>query len=153
MDLQNLWDKNLIIDDLRARDKAGVLKEISEKVSAVRGLDAERLFKVLVERERLGTTGIHDGLAIPHGKFADLQDPILLFARSKEGIDFDSLDGKATNLFVLLVTPDNSAGRHLKALARVSRLFRSRGFREKLMAAGDADEIWRLIDGENRRHD
>jgi PTS system nitrogen regulatory IIA component len=101
--------------------------------------------EVLIERERLGSTGIGDGIAIPHGKMENLDQLLLAFGRSKSGVEFDSLDGKPAYLFFLVVAPDKSAGIHLKALARISRLLKSGAVRKDLMEAKGAPEIFEVI--------
>jgi PTS system nitrogen regulatory IIA component len=100
---------------------------------------------VLIERERLGSTGIGDGIAIPHGKSPDLDHLLISFGRSRQGVDFDSLDGKPAHLFFLVLAPENSAGVHLKALARISRLLKSHNIRSELMNAADAAEIFEIF--------
>lgn len=108
-------------------------------------LNPERLMEVLIERERLGSTGIGDGIAIPHGKLENLSHLLLAFGRSKAGVEFDSLDGKPAHLFFLVVAPDKSAGIHLKALARISRLLKSGSVRKDLVEAKGAPEIFEVI--------
>ena len=107
---------------------------------------------MLAERERLGSTAIGDGIAIPHGKLSGVNSIIGVFGRHQRGVDFDSLDGGPTYLFFLLVAPEDSASLHLKALARVSRLMKDPAFRERLSNAPDAAEIFRLIKEEDARH-
>jgi PTS system nitrogen regulatory IIA component len=106
---------------------------------------------VLWERENLGSTAIGDGIAIPHGKLPGLKGVLGLFSRHPAGVDFDSLDGKPTHLFFLLVAPEDSVGQHLKALARVSRLLKDGSFRDSLVQAADAAEILRLIQQEDAK--
>jgi PTS system nitrogen regulatory IIA component len=106
---------------------------------------------VLSEREKLNTTGIGEGVAIPHGKLAGLPRLYASFGVCREGVDFASIDGKPTYLFFALVAPENSAGIHLKALARISRLFRNREFREAILQAPDAGHIYSLISEEDAR--
>jgi PTS system nitrogen regulatory IIA component len=112
-------------------------------------MDLSKLMEVLVEREKLGSTGIGDGIAIPHGKMVGLGELMLSFGRSRAGVDFDSLDGKPAHLFFLVVAPDNSAGTHLKALARISRLLKSNAVRQELMEASDAREIYEIIESQD----
>ena len=102
------------------------------------GVEAERLLQVLVERENLQSTGIGDGVAIPHGKLPGLSRLLAGFARSPRGVDFESIDGQPTYLFFVLVAPESSTGAHLKALARISRVFKDPEFRRRLLAAPDA---------------
>jgi PTS system nitrogen regulatory IIA component len=117
-----------------------------------RDLDAETLAAVLAERERLGSTAIGDGIAIPHGKIAGVNRILGVFGRHLKGVDFESLDGKPTHLFFLLVAPEDSTSLHLKALARVSRLFKDNSFRDQLIKARDGAEIYRLIVDEDSRY-
>ena len=101
--------------------------------------------EVLLDRERLGSTGIGDNIAIPHGKLAQLSRLMLCFGRSIKGVDFDSMDGKPSHLFFMLLAPVNSAGLHLKALAKISRMLMSQPFRDHLLKAEGTEEIYRLI--------
>ena len=138
--------EELVHPGLTGNTKGDVLRELADHlVKTHRDIDAEKLVAVLWERERLGSTAIGDGIAIPHGKLGGLQGVIGLFARHIAGVDFDSLDGGPTRLFFLLVAPEESVGQHLKALARVSRLLKDRGFRDRLLEAPDQKEIYRLI--------
>jgi len=113
-------------------------------------LNKEALVEVLLERERLGSTGIGDGIAIPHGKIQDLDELILSFGRSAQGIEFDSMDGRPTHLFFLLIAPENSAGIHLRALAKISRLLKSAHFRQRLLEAGTVEELFLVIQEEDK---
>src|SRR2546430_13092811 len=116
--------EDLVFPDLAASDKGGVLGELSAGLArAYPGLSPGKLTETLLEREKLGSTGIGEGVAIPHGKLPGIQGLIAAFARSQGGVDFASIDGKPTQLFFVLFAPENSAGLHLKALARISRLF------------------------------
>ena len=112
-------------------------------------LDLKTLMDVLIERERLGSTGIGDGIAIPHGKLNNLDKLLLSFGRSLAGVDFDSLDGKPAHLFFLVVAPENSAGAHLKTLARISRLLKSNAVRRDLMEAKDTQAIYSIIEAQD----
>jgi PTS system nitrogen regulatory IIA component len=146
MKLTDILTKGLVLPDLQARNKRAVMEELCQALSLERPeLSAQALMEVLLERERLGSTGIGDGIAIPHGKLPNLSDLLLSFGRSQAGVDFDSLDGKPAHLFFLVVAPENSAGVHLKALARISRLLKSNAVRRELMQAKDAEEIFRII--------
>jgi PTS system nitrogen regulatory IIA component len=141
-----MMGEDLIIEDLKASTKLEVLREFSSLLAdSGRVADKEGLMKVLVARETLGSTGIGDGIAIPHGKLPDIPELMLAFGRSVGGVDFDSLDGEPAHLFFMLVAPENAPGDHLKALARVSRLMKNRDLRETLMQAGTAGEIRRAI--------
>ena len=103
------------------------------------------MLRVLLEREKLGSTGIGDGIAIPHGKLAGLDEILVAFGRSREGIAFEAMDGKPVHLFFFLMAPENSAGRHLKALAKISRMLKDAAFRENLLEAKTHDDLVRII--------
>jgi PTS system nitrogen regulatory IIA component len=137
---------------LKGATKTDVVRELAVHLAEqYKEIDAELLVNVLWERERLGSTAIGDGIAIPHGKLAGLKGVIGAFGRHRSGVDFDSLDGKPTRLFFVLVAPEDSVGQHLKALARVSRLLKDASFRERLINAVDRTELFRLIREEDER--
>jgi PTS system nitrogen regulatory IIA component len=115
-------------------------------------IDGETLRRTLEEREQLGSTAIGDGIAIPHGKLDNMDRLVGVLGRSTTGLSFDSLDGKATHLVFMLVAPSNSAGIHLKALARLSRLFRDAGFRQRLLEAPDGATMYRIIVEEDAKY-
>ena len=140
-----------IIPDLAGQDKAAVLHELAEKFpAAAAALNPKRVLDVLREREKISTTAIGDGVAIPHGKLADVDRVHAVFARSKPGIDFASLDGEPTHLFFALIAPENGAADHLKALARISRLLKEDAFRVRLLEAKSSKEIFDIIVAEDR---
>lgn len=142
----------LVGPDLTGASKDEVLRELAGHLAQLHPeIDAAKLLAVLWERENLGSTAIGDGIAIPHGKLAGLKGVIGLFGRHPAGVDFDSLDGKATHIFFLLVAPEDSVGQHLKALARVSRLLKDASFRDSLLQAADRAEILRLIQQEDAK--
>jgi PTS system nitrogen regulatory IIA component len=146
MKLSEILEENNIIPELKAREKKGVLEELAEVVyNSDPSIDKGALVKVLVERERLGSTGIGDGVAIPHGKLSGLTNPIISFGRSKEGLGFDSMDGQPTYLFFLLVAPENSSGVHLQVLARIAKILKRSSFRKKLMEASTQKELYQTI--------
>jgi PTS system nitrogen regulatory IIA component len=146
MKLSDILNQNHVIPDLKAKDKKGVLEELVDViVSSDPTLDKNSLVKVLLERERLGSTGIGDGVAIPHGKFQGLKHPIISFGRSRKGLDFDAMDGEAVFLFFLLVAPEDSASIHLKALAKIAKIIKSRSFRNVLMQVPTREEIYQAI--------
>ena len=150
--LDILTSDALVAPSLSGTTKTAVLRELAEHLARQHGeIDAGRLVEVLWERERLGSTAIGDGIAIPHGKMPGLKGVIGAFGRHVNGVDFDSLDGSPTRLFFLLVAPEDSVGQHLKALARVSRLLKDRAFRDRLIGAADAAEIFRLIREEDEK--
>lgn len=152
MKISELLNQKLIIADLKAGDKNQALEEMVACLTGQRqGVNAKELYTVLTEREKLGSTGIGNGIAIPHGKLDGLESICLVFARSSAGIEFDSLDGKPVHLIFLLVAPFNSAGVHLKALARLSRLLKEKTFRDKLFAAADAAELFAIVAEEDEK--
>jgi nitrogen PTS system EIIA component len=150
MKILDVLQTSTILPDLQARDKKGVLEELVAPVAVLTGIEARRLVRVLMERERLGSTGIGGGIGIPHGKIEQLPSLMLGVGISHQGIDFESLDGRPTHIFFLLMTPENSAGLHLKLLARISRLLKNDLFKEKLLAAQDADTVRAAIADEER---
>jgi PTS system nitrogen regulatory IIA component len=150
--LDILTSEDLIAPDLAGADKTAVLRELATHLARANGaIDADRLVEVLWERERLGSTAIGDGIAIPHGKMPGLSGVVGAFGRHPAGVDFESLDGSPTHLFFLLVAPEDSVGQHLKALARVSRLLKDRSFRERLLAAPDRGALFRLVREEDEK--
>jgi PTS system nitrogen regulatory IIA component len=152
MKIQDIVSPESIIEDLRAGTKEGVLRELSEVVAKiVPKLSADSLTAILMERESLGSTGIGDGVAIPHGKVAGIEHLVAAFGRSRNGVPFHSLDGQPAYLFFLIVAPEYSAGMHLKALARISRLLKNEPFRRSLIEAADADDLRRILHEEDAR--
>lgn len=153
MKLLDFLQRGRIVPRLEARDKHDVLAELSEVLVSTgvvsNGRDAVH---VLLEREKLGSTGIGEGIAIPHGKLRELKDVVAVFGRSPEGVDFDSMDGAPVQLFFLLMAPENSASTHLKALARISRLLKDRGFREELLQAGTQEALFEIISREDEKY-
>ena len=138
-----------ILVDMKAEDKKGALEEMVEPLAPLSGVDREDLVRVLMERERLGSTGIGGGIGIPHGKFSGLESLILGFGLSRNGVDFESMDGRPTYIFFLLITPENSTGLHLKLLARISKILKKDTFKERLMNAADRNEIVSIIEAED----
>jgi PTS system nitrogen regulatory IIA component len=152
MKITDILVRDAVILDLRSRGKREVLAEMAQALAGAEpGVDAERLLEVLMEREKLQSTGIGEAVAIPHGKLPGLSRLLASFARSREGVDFDSIDGHATHLFFLLVVPEQSGGQHLKALARISRFFRDAAFRKRLLEAATRDEVCRAIEEEDAK--
>jgi len=135
-----------IIPELKAKDKKGVLGELAEVIANYdANIDKGMLVKVLIEREHLGSTGIGDGVAIPHGKLDSVKQPIVSFGRSKKGLDFDSMDGQPAFLFFLLLAPENSSGVHLQVLTKIARILKSSTFRKALMQVNSREEIYQTI--------
>jgi PTS system nitrogen regulatory IIA component len=130
---------------VKASGKKALLAELAAKAAAFYKLDERRLFDRLLERERLGSTGIGGGIAIPHGRMAGLEKPVGLFARLGHPVDFDSIDERPVDTVFLLLAPEGAGADHLKALARVSRLLRDRSLVEKLRATENADALYALL--------
>ncbi len=152
MKITDILVREASILDLSSQAKDDLLEEMATALASVEPrLEGPSLLGVLREREALQSTGIGEGVAIPHGKIAGLERLMATFARSQGGVDFDSIDGKPTQLFFLLVVPEQSGGQHLKALARISRFFRDATFRSKLLDADDLDEIFRAIEEEDAK--
>ena len=152
MKIGDILVKDAIILDLKAREKQDLLGEMAKTLSeSTPGLDENRLFEQLSERENLQSTGIGEGVAVPHCKLPDLSLPVTSFARSREGVDFGSIDGRPSHLFFLLVVPEYSGGQHLKALARISRFLHDAGFRERLWEAESREEVCRAVEEEDAK--
>ena len=145
MKILEVLQKEAIIENLVSTDKKGILEELVAPVAKVANVSQEGLVKVLLDRERLGSTGIGGGVGIPHGKLKNLDNIVLGFGLSRQGVDFESMDGKPTHVFFLLVTPENSTGLHLKMLARISRLLKDESFKERLVNASSQDDIFTII--------
>ncbi len=141
-----------VIASLSGQAAQAVLSELCRPLASAQRVDGQKLLDTLLEREKLGSTGIGEGVAIPHGKVAGLPGLMASFGRSTAGVDFRAIDGKPTHLFFTLFAPENSAGAHLKALARISRIFKNPQFRDAIMRAPDAAEIYRLIETEDAKY-
>lgn len=153
MKIIEILPATLVMPRLTGGSKDEVLRELARGMASHSpDIDADKLVEVLWERERLGSTAIGDGIAIPHGKLPNLQTVRAAFGRHPAGVDFDSLDGNPTRLFFVLIAPEDSVGQHLKALARVSRLLKDDGFRAQLLAAGDAADLYRRIREEDEKY-
>jgi len=151
--IKDLLHEDLVIEDLKATDKKGVIREFAALLSAAGKVrDADELIRVVVERESLGSTGIGDGVAIPHGKLPFIHEMIVAFGRSRQGVDFQSMDGKPVHLFFLLVTPEDSPGDHLRTLARISRILKNSPLRENLKNAADRQMLRSLIYDEDAKY-
>jgi nitrogen PTS system EIIA component len=151
--ITDILTADMIVPALRGRTKGDVIDELASVVAAGHPeIDRTRLVQALEDRERLNSTALGEGVAIPHGKLPGLQRVIAAFGRSLGGVDFQSLDQKPTHLFFLLVAPEDSAGAHLKALARISRLLKDEAFRRRLIEAGTANELYAIIREEDDRY-
>ncbi len=144
MELSNILSKASVSADLAASSKEDVLKEMLTLV-APEVADQKDVMKLLVDRENLGSTGIGQGIAVPHAKVPGLGEIRAAMGISKQGIDFNSLDGEPVYIFFLLLAPKDCPGPHLKALARISRILRDPGFCGVLRKAEDVENIYRLL--------
>jgi PTS system nitrogen regulatory IIA component len=134
-----------VVASLKATSKKQALQELAKTAAAITGMPERAIFDVLLERERLGTTGVGNGIAIPHGKLPELNQLYGVFARLDRSIDFDSIDDQPVDLIFLLLAPESAGADHLKALARVSRLLRDKGMCEKLRATSTSDGLYALL--------
>lgn len=145
MDIADLITPAAVIPNLRATSKKQALQDLAKKAAELTGQNERAVFDVLLERERLGTTGVGNGIAIPHGKLPSLGRLYGLFARLERPIHFESIDEQPVDLIFLLLAPETAGADHLKALARVSRLLRDKGVCEKLRGTDNADGLFALL--------
>lgn len=150
MKIVDLLDIKAISTELTSTSKVEVLAELVDLLRRVQpDLDAGKLLTVLIEREELGSTGIGDGIAIPHGKLKGLDRLLMAFGRKKDGVDFDAMDNRPTHLFFLLLAPESEATLHLKALARISKLLRKEDVRRQLLEAPDPATLLNILSQED----
>ena len=140
-----LTGPDAVLASVKASGKKALLAELASKAAAIFKVDERRLFDRLLERERLGSTGIGGGIAIPHARLSTLAKPVGLFARLPQPIDFEAIDERPVDIVFLLAAPDGAGADHLKALARVSRLLRDRNLVEKLRATETPDALYALL--------
>ncbi len=145
MSLNDLISREAILPSLKAANKKQALQDISDRAAEVTGLAAREIFDSLLQRERLGSTGIGNGIAIPHGKLAKCNRITGVFARLEKPIDFDALDGAPVDLVFLLLAPEHAGADHLKALARIARILRDPVITTRLRATRDADGLFLLL--------
>lgn len=148
----DLITPHAILPSLKAGSKKQALQDMARKASELTGQHERAIFDVLLERERLGTTGVGHGIAIPHGKLSNLDRVHGVFARLERPIDFDAIDEQPVDLIFLLLAPDHAGADHLKALARVSRLLRDQSMCEKLRGSDSADAIYALLTQHEASH-
>src|SRR5882762_3147830 len=134
-----------VLPRLKVSSKKQGLQELARRAGEITGVHERQIFDVLLERERLGTTGVGNGIAIPHGKLADIKKMFGLFARLEPAVDFEAIDEQPVDLIFLLLAPEGAGADHLKALARVSRLLRDRSICEKLRGADQAEGLYMLL--------
>lgn len=145
MEIVDLISPESVVPNLRATSKKQALQELARRAAEITGLQERAIFDVLLERERLGTTGVGNGIAIPHGKLSSLPRLYGLFARLERPINFESIDEQPVDLIFLLLAPESAGADHLKALARVSRLLRDKGVCEKLRGTDTAEGLFALL--------
>ncbi|MBI4323598.1 MAG: PTS sugar transporter subunit IIA [Candidatus Omnitrophica bacterium] len=155
MKIAEFLDEGAVSCQLKATSKDDVIRELVGLLvttGLLKEKDVPKIVRILLDREALGSTGIGQGVAIPHGKADCVSRLVGAIGISAHGLNFDSLDGEATHIFFLLIAPPDSAGPHLKALARISRLLKERQFRESLIAAKDEKTLVRILRDEDQRY-
>ncbi len=153
MKIVDLIKRDMVVPALQATDKRGILEELAAYMAGKQPrIDRATLARVLIEREQLASTAIGEGVAIPHGKLGTVNEIVACLGRGRDGIEFDSMDGQPTYLFFVLVAPESSTGAHLKALARISRVFKDPEFRRRLLAAPDAEAMYTVVADEDAKY-
>jgi PTS system nitrogen regulatory IIA component len=153
MKIMDYLNEEWVIPDLKGTDKTSVLKELSSVlVAPCQMTSVEDLFQVLLDREKLGSTGIGEGIAIPHGRLKKLKKFFISFGRSVKGVDFDSIDRKPSQLFFLVMAPENSAVDNLKLLSRIVTLLKELSFKKRLMGARSQKELFQIISEEDEKY-
>ena len=153
MKIMDYLNEEWVIPDLKGTDKASVLKELSSVlVAPCQMTSVEDLLQVLLDREKLGSTGIGEGIAIPHGRLKKLKKFFISFGRSVKGVDFDSIDRKPSQLFFLVMAPENSAVDNLKLLSRIVTLLKEPSFKKRLMGARSQKELFQVISEEDEKY-
>ncbi len=145
MEITDLLAPEAVLSSVKAQGKKQLLQEMAERIAPICGIPERRVFETLIERERLGSTGMGQGIAIPHGRLAGLHKIVGMFARLETPIAYDAVDNQPVDLVFLLLAPEGAGADHLKALARVSRLLRNQQTCEKLRAAKDPEVLYALL--------
>ena len=152
MKIEEILKKESVIADLLGDSKVKVIKEMTQCLKKNNFIKNDQaLFETLMEREKLGSTGIGENVAIPHGKSDEVTQIITVLARSKKGVEFESLDQKPVHFVCMVIAPAHSTGQHLKVLARVSRIFKNQGIREEILKAGNSDAIYSILINEDSK--
>jgi len=153
MKIVDLIKRDMILPALQSTDKRGLLEELATYMAGHHTrIDRASLSRVLIEREQLASTAIGEGVAIPHGKLGSVGEIVACLGRARTGVEFDSMDGQPTYLFFVLVAPESSTGAHLKALARISRVFKDPEFRKRLLEAPDAETMYTVVATEDAKY-
>ena len=145
MEIADLLSPDAVVSHLKAASKKQVLQEMAQKAASLTGLSGRRIYETLTEREKLGSTGMGQGIAIPHGRIAGVEKMTGLFAQLDHPVDFDSMDDQPVDLVFLLLAPEGAGADHLKALARIARLLRDQDVAKKLRASRDAPAIYSVL--------
>lgn len=145
MDLEDLIVVNSVLPTLKVSSKKQAIQALSEKAAELSGLDEREIFEILLQRERLGSTGVGSGIAIPHGKLPTVEKIFGIFARLESPIDFDALDDQPVDIIFLLLAPEGAGADHLKALAKIARILRNNDTIKKIRATSDGDALYSLL--------
>jgi PTS system nitrogen regulatory IIA component len=145
MDLSDLLKPEAVLASLHAQSKKQVLQEVCESAAGLTGLAEREIFDAILQRERLGSTGVGHGVAIPHGKLKAVDRLVGVFARLSRPVDFDALDDQPVDLVFLLLAPESAGADHLKALARIARVLRDSAVAQKLRSAGSGEELYQVL--------
>ncbi len=153
MKIMDYLDEEWVIADLQGADKTSILKELSSVlVNPCKAVSVEELLQVLLDREKLGSTGIGEGIAIPHGRLKKIKKFFISFGRSIKGVDFDSADREPSQLFFLVMAPENSAVDNLKLLSRIVTLLKEPSFKKRLLEAPSRKELFKVISEEDEKY-
>lgn len=153
MKIANILELKTVVPHLRSTSKAEVIKELADNISSVySNINKERLVEILLEREKLCSTAVDSGVAIPHAKISGVTDIIAGFGRSIEGIEFESIDRKETHFFITLIAPENATGSHIQLLARISKIFKNPELRSRLMKLESQEDIYEAITIEDEKY-
>ena len=153
MKLADFLEVKTVIPKLKSNTKQDVIKEIADNISHFHpNINNERLIEALFDREKLCSTALDSGVAVPHAKISGIAEIIIGFGRSREGIAFESLDKKPTNFFITLIAPEDASGIHIELLARISKMFRNQDLRSKLMICNSEEEIFQTITSEDEKY-
>ncbi|MCJ7748178.1 MAG: PTS sugar transporter subunit IIA [Desulfobacterales bacterium] len=153
MKIMDYLKEEWVIPDLQGTDKRSILKELSSVlVKPCQVASVEELLQVLLDREKLGSTGIGEGIAIPHGRLKKLKKFFISFGRSIKGVDFDSIDRNPSRLFFLVMAPENSAVDNLKLLSRIVTLLKDASFKKRLMEVSSQKELFQIISEEDEKY-
>jgi len=153
MKIEDVLHSQCVLSTLKGKTKREVISELVGALKEANLLqDADKAVNVVLEREKLGSTGIGDGVAIPHGKLKGIKNILCAFGRSKEGVEFDSVDHNPVHIFFLLIAPEDSASQHLQMLSRISKILRDPSFRKSLVELGQGGDMYQKVVEEDRKH-